>query len=49
MIKVLPITAIPMPCDGGIETPIFSNLTLKGYIPFASAVKDPIVFGLDLK
>jgi len=49
MINVLPMTATPIPCDGGIETPIFLNLTLKGYTPLTSAVKDPIVDTLDLE
>lgn len=49
MINVLPITAIPIPCDGGTETPIFLNLTLKGYTPSTCAVKDPRVDTLALE
>jgi len=41
--------ATPIPCDGGTETPIFSNLTLKGYTPLTSVVKNPMLDGLDLE
>ena len=49
MINVLPMTATPIPCEGGCETPIFLNLTRKGYTPFTSATYDPILVTLALE